>query len=190
MLAFQQPAACVTESAMPPNTLRRAVAVPAARGARSWTLKSCATRMPTSSALSAACCATRRVDIDPASVAARRDAAGGSLRHQQHPARAVPPSKQAAVRLLQPGAPVEETQQINTSFECVPRAAARRVAAPAGGAWSLVHSAAPSAARQRSRCRALRALHARCGAAALRAARGAARGGVCTAQSRVLHLVG
>jgi hypothetical protein len=41
--------------------------------------------MPTAGALSAAYCATHQVNIDPASVAARRDAAGGSLRHQQHP---------------------------------------------------------------------------------------------------------
>ncbi len=46
------------------------------------------------------------------------------------------------MRLLQPAAPVEETQQIHTSFESVPRAAARRVAAPTAGAWSLVHSCA------------------------------------------------
>jgi hypothetical protein len=60
----------------------------------------------------------------------------------------VPPSKQAAVRLLQPGAPVEETQQINTSFECVPRAAARRVAAPAGGRWWSTGGLGRSALKQ------------------------------------------
>jgi hypothetical protein len=35
MLAFQLPTACVTESAVPPSVLQRAVAVLVARGARS-----------------------------------------------------------------------------------------------------------------------------------------------------------
>jgi hypothetical protein len=142
---------------MPPNTLRRAVAVPAARGARSWTLKTCATRMPTDSALSAACCANRRVDIGPASVAARRDAAGGSLRHQQHPARAVPPSKQAAVRLLQPAARVEETQHKYELRVCAPRGGAAR----SGACWwsVVVHRGVRALSLEAVNARTVETLH-------------------------------
>ena len=143
--------------------------------------------MPTSSALSAACCATPQVRINPASVAARRGATGGALRHQQPQYVLCNPSNQAAARLLPPAALVGETQQIDESFASVPHAAARRVAASAAGAGSQVHLQR----RALRACAARNARRAPCThvAARWRCGRHVARRAAACArlQSRVLH---